>query len=206
MMRHVTILALLFVCGGLSAQRGHHLGSIVLDVNTGIEAYHTTNRYTQLTTEGFRDTTVDAEAGNAHGSVGLEIGIGKFVGVGVRAKTSTFFRSLDAVMNARGDVSANDLLLMINLHPLPFKRFDLVLGSELGISKLRMDVNDIYQTMIIYVSPRFYLKRLGFNLRAALPVFNYDDLAQSQVTGQYLLSKWKASGLGVSLGVQYRFW
>lgn len=199
-------------CLSLHAQRGHHLGSVVLDFNTGIEAFSSTNFYTLAGVDGKRDTTIDTDAGNANGSLGVEIGIGKFVGIGVRGRTSYFFRSLDAVMNSRPDVHANDLLFMINLHPLPFKKFDLVLGSEFGISNLKFDVNDIYQTMItgkggyfaIHINPRLYLNRFGLNLRASLPVFNYNDLRYSGDPSGFLLTKWKASGFGVSLGVQFR--
>ena len=212
-MKRLCILAGFLGASALAAQRGHHLGSVVLDFNTGIEAFNSTNYYKLAGPDGLRDTSINADAGSANGSVGLEIGIGRFVGIGVRGKTSYFFRSLDAVMNSRPDVHSNDLLLMLNLHPLPFKRFDLVLGSELGVSKLIFDVNDLYQTMItgkggyfaIHVSPRFYLKRFGFNLKASLPVFSYNDLRHSSDSSDYLLSRWKASGIGVSMGVQYRF-
>ncbi len=211
-MKRLFILAGFLGASALAAQRGHHLGSVVVDFNTGIEAFNSTNYYRLGGADGSRDTSVNADAGNANGSIGIEIGIGRFIGIGVRGKTSYFFRSLDAVMNSRPDVHSNDLLFMLNLHPLPFKRFDLVLGSELGISNLKFDANDLYQTMItgkggyfaIHVSPRFYLRRFGFNLRASLPVFSYNDLRHSGESRDYLLTKWKASGLGVSLGVQYR--
>lgn len=192
----------------------HHLGSVVLDVNSGVESYNSTNTYQLNDLDGLRDTIVDAYTGNTNASMGLEVGIGKFIGIGVRGKVNLFTRALDAVTNARGDVSSTDLLAMINLHPLPFKKFDLVLGAEFGISKLRFNVNDIYQTMVtgkggyfaIHINPRLYIKRFGFNLRAALPVFNYGDLQSSSDRGNFILSKWKASGLGVSVGLQYRFW
>lgn len=206
---------LTFICIVFAAalQAQHHLGTMVLDVNGGVEAYNSSNTYSVKRVDGVQDTTIDATAGNGNASVALEIGIGKFIGIGVRGKTNVFFRSLDAVMNSRADISSTDLLGMINLHPLSFKKFDLVLGAEFGLSKLKFDANDPFQTLVtgkggyfaIYLNPRFFIKRFGFNLRAGLPVFNYADLQRSNDAGNYIISKWKASGLGISVGLQYRF-
>jgi hypothetical protein len=211
LMKRLAVWSLLVLSANLLGQ--HRLGSVVMDLNSGFESYNSTNTYQLNNLDGLKDTVIDSHAGNTNASLGLEVGIGKFVGIGLRAKANFFTRTLDAVTNSRGDVFSNDLIAMVNLHPLPFKKFDLVLGAEMGLSKLKFDVNDLYQTMVtgkggyfaVHVNPRFYFRRFGFNFRAALPVFNYNDLQRSSDRGNYILSKWKASGLGVSVGVQYRF-
>jgi hypothetical protein len=208
------VLLILGICSTLNAQTPFHIGSTVLDLNTGIEIYNSTNVYSLVRNGQSSDTTVSDKASNSNFSLGLEVGLNRFFGLGVRGKLASFFRSLDAVTNARADIFASDLALQANLHVLPLKRFDLVLGGELGFSKLKVDVNDIAHTLIsgngsalsLYVNPRFYMKRLGFNFRASMPLFNYKNLSyNTQDAGNYLLSHWKGNGFGLSLGIQYKF-
>jgi hypothetical protein len=210
------IFKVLLLCGFsavVPAQNSFHLGSIVLDLNTGLELYNSTNVYSLTRNGQNSDTTISDKAANSNFSFGAEVGIGRFVGLGLRGKGSSFFRTLDAVTNARADIYATDLVLQINLHPLPLKKFDLVIGGEMGVSKLKMNVDDIAQTLVtgkggifsVYLNPRFYMHRLGFNFRAGLPVFNYKKLEYTtRDPSNYLLSQWKANGISLSLGVQFR--
>src|SRR5690606_15922178 len=98
---------------------------------------------------------------------------------------------------------------------LRLKKFDLMLGAEVGLSQLKFDVNDLAQTLVtgrggifgFYLNPRFYFKkRFGFNVRASLPVFNYRHLKQVTAhTDNYIITQWKGRGMGISFGLQYRF-
>ncbi len=211
-MRSLTIF-LIFFSTGFYAQRSFQRGTLVFDFHTGIEAYQSRNIYKSIQSGEITDTTVRTNVGNSNMSLGAEIGIGRFIGIGLRGKMNTFFRSLDAVMNARADITSADMLLMVNLHPIATKRFDLLLGTEIGLSKLKYDVNDLAQTLItgngsyfsLYLNPRFYLKRFGFNLRTSLPLFNYGNLRQSgEQSAAYMISAWRGSGFGISLGAQFR--
>jgi hypothetical protein len=208
------ILLLSTVCFGLRAQTAFHIGSTVLDLNTGLEIYNSTTVYSLVRNGQNADSTITDKASNSNFSLGLEVGLNRFFGIGVRGKAASFFRSLDAVTNARADIFATDLALQANLHVLPLKKFDLVVGGELGFSKLKMDVNDIAQTLAtgkgsafnLYINPRFYMKRLGFNFKASMPIFNYNKLEyNSRDAANYLLSHWKGNGFGLSLGIQYKF-
>ena len=212
-----TIGAIFFCCflfGGVTAQNPFRIGSTVVDLNTGLEVYNSTNVYSLVRNGVTSDTTVKDKATNSNFTLGVEVGLNRFFGIGLRGKLASFFRDLDAVTNARADIFATDLALQANLHVLPLKRFDLVFGGELGLSKLKMDVNDVAQTLAtgqgsafsLYVNPRFYMRRLGFNFRASLPIFNYKELEYStKDPANYLLSHWKANGFGLSLGIQYKF-
>jgi hypothetical protein len=207
-------LVLCFFCAGMKAQSAFHVGSTVIDLNTGVEVYNSTNVYSFVRNGQTSDTTVTDKASNSNLTLGVEVGLNRFLGIGLRGKAATFFRSLDAVTNARADIFATDLVLQVNLHALPLKKFDLLIGGELGISKLKMDVNDISQNLAtgsgsalsLYVNPRYFVKRFGINVRAALPLFNYKELHYNTTdAASYLLSHWKANGFGLSVGIQYKF-
>jgi hypothetical protein len=93
------------------------------------------------------------------------------------------------------------------------KKFDLILGTDIGFTALKISVDDVYNTVrrgngayaSIYINPRLYFKRFGINLKTYLPYVSYANLKSNQdQLDQFMITKWKASGVGVSLGIQYR--
>jgi hypothetical protein len=210
--KYFFIHALVLLVGVTTAQ-SYHKGSIILDLNTGIEIYNFNSSYHAVSVAGLPDTSISDQIGNSSQALGLEFGIGKYVGVGLRAKTSVFFDNLDRITNSRGDMNTRDLMVMVNLHPLVVKNFDLVLGAEAGLSQLRLDMNNPAGTTLegkggsvaIYVNPRLYLGRFGLNLKTYLPVIRYGKLrSEDSEAGTYILSALEGSGLGLSLGIQLR--
>ncbi len=185
------------------------IGTVVLDFNTGLEGYSSTSTYTQTG----NDTIVEWFTTNSNFSLGMEVGLGKRFGVGLRGKVNSFSRELDQVTDSRADIDTKDFTMIVNFHPINRKSFDLVVGSELGLSKLFIDVNDLSNSQIMgkggyyafYLNPRVYFGRLGINLKTYLPFLNYKNLlSEDSDPGKYMLSRWKGSGFGVSLGVQLR--
>jgi len=204
---YITIIFFLTLVHGWS--QSFRLGTVVLDFNTGLEGYSSTSTYTQTG----NDTVVKWFTTNSNLSFGIELGLGKRFGIGLRGKANNFARELDQVTNSRADVNTKDLTMIVNFHPINRKKFDLAIGSELGLSKLFIDVNNLSNTQIMgkggyyafYLNPRVYFGRLGINLKTYLPFLNYKDLlSQDAGPGNYILTRWKGSGFGVSLGVQLR--
>lgn len=208
MKRLITFLSVLYAVAASS--QSFHRGAVVLDLNTGIEAFNTTQRYKGLTE--LPDTMVRSLAANHHFVLGLEVGLNKRIGIGIKGKANTFFRDLDAVTRQRAALRSTDLTMCLNLHLVSRKKFDLLAGSDIGISDLDLRFNDLDDMTLSsvgfylapYLNPRVYLGRFGFNLRASLPFVNYAAFKQSGETkaGSYILSAWKGSGFSASLGVQ----
>jgi hypothetical protein len=207
----LTLPLLLFV--SLFNAQSFFRGALVFDLNTGIEAYHTNNTYTIRRGDTSADTIVRDASASGHATLGMEIGFKKRWGIGVRGKANSFFANVDAVTHQRADIRSTDLLLLLNFHPVITKKFDLILGTDIGFTALKISVDDVYNTVrrgngayaSIYINPRLYFKRFGINLKTYLPYVSYANLKSNQdQLDQFMITKWKASGVGVSLGIQYR--
>jgi hypothetical protein len=207
-MRSLIILIAVFFYSS-SFSQNFRIGTVVLDFNTGLEGYSSTSTYTQTGS----DTVVEWFTTNANLSLGLEVGLSKRFGIGLRGKLNSFSRELDQVTDSRADIDTKDFTMVVNFHPVNRKNVDLIIGSEFGLSKLFIDVNDLSNSQIIgkggyyafYLNPRVYFGRLGINLKTYLPFLNYKNLLSDDGDpGKYMLSRWKGSGFGVSLGVQLR--
>ncbi len=212
-MRKIGLISFLFFTSlGINAQ-SFHKRAVVFDLNTGIEFYNTTLNYKTNRLSFNGDTVVLSKAGNANVSLGVEIGLGKRVGIGLRGKANQFFSDVDAVTEKNTDITSTDLLFMINIHPVVRKKLDIILGSEFGVSGFNVRMEDLDHTLIsgnggffsVYLNPRVYLGRFGFNLKTYLPFVWYQDLkSNAQEFDKFLLSQWKGNGIGVAVGVQVR--
>jgi hypothetical protein len=187
-----------------------HRGALVLDVNSGIEAVKTVQRYSTILSS---DTTVRSIAANKNASFGLEIGLSKRFGIGARGKVNSFFRDVDAVTRQRTTINSTDLLITLNFHPVVRKCFDLIIGTDLGLSSAGFTFDDLSSSLrsakgqyfAPYLCSRIYWKRLGFHIRTTFPALNYGTFnGSNDEAGNYLLSKWRGSGIGVSVGAQLR--
>jgi hypothetical protein len=205
--------SIFFFTAGISAAQSFHRGALVLEAQSGFEIFHTTSAYHIVQGPSSSDTTITDAAGNANLSLGIEVGILKRWGIGLRGKTNSFFTNLDNITHQRADIHSTDLLLLVNFHPVTIRNFDLVVGSDIGFSAISMTTNDRDNTLVkgngsflaIYLNPRLYFGRIGINLKTYLPAVNYRNLqANDRKAGQFVISSWKGSGAGISLGVQLR--
>ncbi len=206
------VLTIFIFCSAFTYSQSFGTGVLVADLNTGIEVYSSEMVYDRPGSD-MTDTVVSRLMASAGYNVGAEIGLHKRLGLGLRGRSVAFLKALDEVTNERPDINTSDLLLMVNFHPLVRKKIDLVLGAEMGISRLRVDLNDFENAELrsngtflgFYINPRIYYKRVGFNLKTYFPVINYRNMVFSRETpGEFMLSSWKASGFGISAGVQLR--
>jgi hypothetical protein len=86
----------------------------------------------------------------------------------------------------------------------------------MGFSSLNYKANDINNIILtgtgfygsIYLNPRVYIKRFGFNLKLYAPFLSYTNLTTNNpnVNNYYTITKWQGDpSWGLSLGIQYRF-
>jgi len=139
----------------------------------------------------------------------------KHIGVGARIKLNTYIT--DTTGGAKPNVKSNDFMVFVNYHPLKMlPKFDLVLGGELGYSSLNYVTNNKEGVILtgtglfgsVYVNPRLYIKRFGFNLKLYLPFVNYNNLTTNNpdINNYYTITRWKGDpSWGASIGIQYRF-
>ena len=208
------LLLFLFLSGAcLLTAQSFHRGGVVMDLNSGIEFYNTSLNYNINNAIKNRDTSLVSKAANVNLAFGIEVGIKKHFGIGLRGKANLFFKELDAASKNQSTVKSSDLILFLNLHPIVRKKLDLIIGTDLGWSTLNFNVYSFKNNQIqgsgayltAYVNPRIYFKRWGFNIKAYLPFVSYTNLnAASDNLDKYILSTWKGNGFGVSVGVQLK--
>ena len=191
-----------------------HLGALVIDLNAGLEGYNVQYNYKLKNLGKTLDTTIRNGAINHNLALGVEVGLAKWFGLGLRGNANTFFTDVDKLTHNKPEVTSSELMLMVNFHPVVRKHFDLVLGSDIGLSSLNFKTNDSLGTVIkgtgsyfdLYLNPRFYLGRFGFNVRAFVPFVNYGSLSSNNTLyNEYVVAKWKANGFGMSVGIQMKF-
>lgn len=203
-----------FFCVLLSAQ-SFKRGSLVLDVSTGLEIYNTRLDVTVKDPFSKRDTSYNDKAASTNYAVSAECGLSKRIGIGVRFKANKYFTDPDSVSKKKPDVRSNDLLILLNFHPVVRKHLDLVLGADFGGSVFNYKANDSLGLVLkgngsfvsFYINPRIYFGRFGINFKVYAPFNNYSKLTTNndQFNDYVAISKWKGNGFGLSFGIQYRF-
>lgn len=212
-MRKFSFIFLFLFLVDLTRAQSFHRGGVVVDLNSGIEFYNTSLNYNVSNAVKNRDTSVVSQAANVNLAFGIEVGIKKHFGIGLKGKANQFFQALDAASKNKATIKSSDLMLFLNLHPIVRKKLDLIIGTDLGWSALNFNVYSFKNNQIQgnglfltgYVNPRIYVKRWGFNIKAYLPFVTYQNLnAGADNLDKYILSKWKGNGFGVSIGVQLK--
>jgi hypothetical protein len=207
----LTTAILVFLSVSLSSQ-SFKRGTIVFDANMGLEGLNTTQMYEHP--NALLDTIIRRDAGNINFSFGFEVGISNRIGIGLRGKANNYFDDINALTRDRTQIRSNDILLTVAWHPLKRRLLGLAVGADMGLSDIdfafenngNTSFSSKGQYFAFFVNPRFYIRRFGINIRASLPRVNYGRFGTeaSNLGSDYSLERWKASGIGVSVGVQYR--
>ncbi len=206
-----TLIILASVCK-LNAQ-SFHKGALVFDLGGGVEVYNTyVNAHYFVANK--HDTTQEGKGANTHFTFGGEYGLHKNFGIGIRFKGNTWIQGKDTTGTAPS-VKSNDILVQLNYHPVSTNKFDLVLGADVGYSKIDFYVNDKDKTHIwgsgsyisMYVLPRLYIGRFGFNMKLGLPFAKYKtlDTNNDQFNKDQKLGLKGIPGFNLSFGIQFRF-
>jgi hypothetical protein len=204
-----------FMCLEINAQ-SFYKGALVTELRTGIEVYNIYSSVSQNLGSRNRDTVYTDKAGNSYFGFGAEYGLHKMLGVGVSFNAHKFFSETDSASGKKPDTRANDFLVMLNFHPVTTKKFDLVLGSDIGYSGFKYKTFDKDNTILTgkgmyfsaYVNPRIYFGAFGINFKLSTPFMKYSNVTTNNAdfnkntTYNYLKL---SAAWGLSFGVQYRF-
>lgn len=215
-MKKLLLLTVLTFSLAAQAQKSFYKGAIVADVRTGFEIYNTTLKSTYKSGSNSRDTVETDKAGDTHFGFAAEYGLHKNLGVGFAINKRKFLNEKDSVTGKKPDTRATDINLVVNFHAVSSKKFDLVLGTDFGISNFHFGTNDKVNTILtgkgmyasFYVNPRIYFGPVGINFRLFTPMFSYKNLTTNNAdfNKTNTLNQFKgAAAWGVSFGIQYRF-
>lgn len=196
----------------LSAQ-SFHRGAFILEAQTGLEVYQAKKEYISRLNLG--DTSITDQAASGNVAAAIEIGLSKRIGIGARGKMNSFFSDLDGVLRQKTSMKTVDMILSLSLHPIVRKHLDISLGIEGGISNADVRFQNLSSLFTsgkgtyagLFLEPRFYKKRIGFNMRFSLPVSQYRELntvGQEVSKQSFAMSTWTGRGFGLSVGVQLR--
>jgi hypothetical protein len=187
-------------------------GSLLLHFNVGIEALNTELKY-KLKSTNF-DTLIKEQAGNSNYYLGIEYGLFKWLGIGIKGKVNNYFTEKDKFTGNTPTAHSFDIAFTLRAHLFRIKYFDLPIGISIGGSSLTYNNNNPNDPITIYgkgsyfdlhIQPMFYIKRIGLNLYIGLPSINYTNMSTNKdVLNQYIIANWKGKGVILGAGIQYR--
>lgn len=216
-MKQLFLLAALTLSLISNAQSSFYKGAIVADVRTGFEIYNTTLKSTTTNNNTSRDTVQTDKAADTYFALSGEYGLHKLFGVGLGVNKHKFISETDSVTGQKPNMRSTDINLVMNFHAVSTKKFDMVLGAEVGYSYFRFASNDKVNTILtgksgmysaFYANPRIYFGPVGINFRLYTPMFSYKKIESNNADfNKYnKLNQLKGSAAwGVSFGIQYRF-
>ncbi len=185
----------------------------MIHFNAGIEALNTEYKY-QLKSINY-DTLIKDQAANSNYFLGLEYGLLKWLGIGIKGKINKYFTEKDEITGTTPTANSFDIAFTIRAHLFKFKHFDLPIGVSIGGSSLTYNTNDPNNSITIngkgsyfdlHIQPMFYFNKFGFNVYLGLPNINYNDMTSNNSNiNQYILMNWKGKGIIAGIGLQYRF-
>jgi hypothetical protein len=215
----VTVAAIaLFINFSKAQDKAFEKGNITVDLGVGFDIYGTKIHQEIF---GLVHDTTDA-AGGAHFPLKVEYGVTNWLGVGARFNFSSFIDETDSITHVQATTKGLDAGLVLNLHLIKSKRFDMPLSFTFGYSRFTVDGNDVNQTMAkanglgygISLLPRIYFgNHIGMYFNVGYMGYNYKDVIYSNKDFQNLNEQvWddakvslKADGLNLGLGLIVKF-
>lgn len=211
------ILSIVLIMSLSAGAQSFYKGALITEVKTGIEVYNTYGDVTQKLWNGkTRDTVYTDKAADTYFGFGAEYGLHKYIGVGILYNAHKFITDKDSATGKKQDTRANDFLVVLNLHPVTTKKFDLVLGSDLGFSSFKLKTFDKDNTILTakgmsmsaYINPRIYFGSFGINFKLSTPFLKYNNVTTNNDVfnkdNTYNSLKF-SKAWNLSFGIQYRF-
>ncbi len=215
MKKFVLVFAYAFLCSKINAQ-SFHKGALITDARAGIEVYNTEAKITFNTNNSKIDTIQTDKAADFHFGLSGEYGLHKYVGVGLGFNRHNFLSEKDSVTGTKDKTNSTDIFALINFHPVTTKKFDLVIGADIGYSAFKLNSNDSANLIVKgkgmymswYLNPRIYFGNFGINFRLFSPYFSYKNLSTNneEFNKNFTYNRLKGSAAwGFSFGIQYKF-
>jgi hypothetical protein len=186
--------------------------TLVISADLGLDYTSVAQRYID---QSFNLQNSQSSNSALNYNVSAEFGVLKWLGLGALVQSETYFTQQNSVTETSPSISSYETGIVANIHLIRKKHIDWRFGGTYGFSHLNYDVNNGVNGQIygqgswadIHVSTRFYFGRFGLNYMLYMPFVNYSNLSSnnSNSGNQYTTTSWKAFGVGIEVGIQYRF-
>ncbi len=231
----IILISLISLNNGLKAQvKAFEKGKVSIDLGIGFGYYGTKISEAKNETvysfgpggltskiERTSEDTTDAAASTVI-PLTIEYGITNWLGIGVRGAYSNYFEGKDSATNTRPTVKGIDADLLISLHFIKTKRFDMPLTFIGGYSNFSYSRNDSLETKAkdnglsygLALVPRIYFNNyVGLYFNVAYKGYYYPSLLYSDKTdsnlndnnNQDILVKYKGNGINIGVGLIVKF-
>ncbi len=153
--------------------------------------------------------------GSANYNASAEFGVFNWLGIGAIVQSESYFTQQNSTTSSTPTISSYEGAAVLNIHLIRKEHIDWRFGGTYGFSHLTYDVNNSVNAQVygkgswadVHISTRLYLGRFGFNYMLYMPFVNYNNLSanNNNLVNQYITTSWKAIGVGIDVGIQYRF-
>ncbi|MEO6884189.1 MAG: hypothetical protein ABI199_09215 [Bacteroidia bacterium] len=211
-MKKIFLIAGICLMATQSFSQSFYKNALVTTLDFGFDVYQVDYHYQLIGTNVIKDNKNGAASRSL--VIGGEYGLANWFGIGLLLKPETYYTKYDTSTGSTPTAKSFDATLLLNFHVIRSAHFDLPLGLNLGFSHLQYNENDFGNNQIygagsyvdFHINPRFYFQRFGLNADVSFPIINYSNMTSNNSTfNQYVLADWKGSGVGFSIGFQYRF-
>lgn len=216
MKKIILTIAALTIIYSSKAQKAFEKGNVTVSLGAGLDLYGT--KIHQVSS-GFTKDTTDG-AGGSHFPLMLEYGVANWLGIGARFNFSNFLEEKDSISNIKPIHRGIDAGLVLNIHLVKSKRFDMPLNLSFGYSYLSIQSKDALETIAksnglgygIALMPRIYFgDHIGMFFNLGYMGYNYPKITYSNMNDSNLNKTWdtevslKANGVNLGIGLIGKF-
>lgn len=216
MKKIILTIAALSIIYSSKAQKAFEKGNVTVSLGAGLDLYGT--KIHQVSS-GFTKDTTDG-AGGSHFPLMLEYGVANWLGIGARFNFSNFLEETDSISHIKPIHRGIDAGIVLNIHLVKSKRFDMPINLSFGYSYLSIQSKDALETIAksnglgygIALMPRIYFgDHIGMFFNLGYMGYNYPKITYSNMNDSNLNKTWdtevslKANGVNLGIGLIGKF-
>ena len=207
--RFITSSLLVFMGLTMMAQKSFEKKSNVIGIGADLGLY---NYNSYIASSNKSETNA---ALNKMLTLQYERGVLNWLGVGLKMQLSDYFTQKDSITNTQAQVRGIDGSILINAHFLRTKRVNMLIGTNLGYSRLNWEARDAFIseakgggfTYDIHLQPRFYFgDHVGMFINLAYINYAYRNMDFTNTFTNYEdVLDLVGGGMNFGLGLQVKF-
>ena len=183
-------------------------GSAFLDLGFGFGFYATQAQINNI------PYTYNDHAASWIVPLSFEYGIGNRIGIGAQLISDTYISGQDTTKANKNTAHGNEFALMGNYHFVRTNHIDFYGGITLGVSSLKVMINDYYDTQYfsggsmvdIHFNTRFLFgNHFGIILSLRFPTLNYTNGTITNNLGNSVSFDFRGSGWVFGTGFTFKF-
>lgn len=214
----------LFINSTKAQDKAFHKGVFIVDLGIGVNIYKTStqDQYNSPVWNGSSFSTIRVKkdttngAGSAIYPLTIEYGLKNWLGIGAKVAYSNYFGTKDSVSGVKAAIRSIDAGIILNLHLIKTRRFDMPIGLSLGYSNFKVDNKDALNSTAkanglnygFAAVPRIYFgEHIGLSINLGYTVYTYPNILFSNKNDSNVndnndrVFKLKASGGNIGVGL-----